>query len=128
MVDNTKEKDDFEFEVEQEGAPQTQAGKPNKPEIEVEDDTPPEDRGRAPMPKALVEELEAKLLQHAVLEQAVVPLAEEVADLNTRLGVLKTNYAADKRVSSGLPVCNRSARIVVAVLIVVVAAPSPVRK
>ena len=63
MVDNTKEKDDFEFEVEQEGAPQTQAGKPNKPEIEVEDDTPPEDRGRAPMPKALVEELEADDLE-----------------------------------------------------------------
>jgi hypothetical protein len=56
MVDNTKEKDDFEFEVEKEAAPVAQA----KPEvdIEIEDDTPPEDRGKAPMPKALVEELE----------------------------------------------------------------------
>jgi hypothetical protein len=27
-------------------------------EIEIEDDTPPEDRGREPMPKPLVEELE----------------------------------------------------------------------
>jgi hypothetical protein len=27
-------------------------------EVEIEDDTPPEDRGREPMPKSLVEELE----------------------------------------------------------------------
>jgi hypothetical protein len=63
MVDNTKEKDDFEFEVEQESAPQTQAAKAEKSEIEVEDDTPEADRGRAPMPKALVEELEADDLE-----------------------------------------------------------------
>ena len=64
MVDNTKEKDEFEFEVEQESAPVAQARAPaEKPEIEVEDDTPPEDRGRAPMPKALVEELEADDLE-----------------------------------------------------------------
>ena len=53
MVDNTKEKDpkdDFEFEVE-------------KPEIEIEDDTPQEDRGKTPMPKALVDELEADELE-----------------------------------------------------------------
>jgi hypothetical protein len=43
--------DDFEFEVE------------DGPEIEVEDDTPPEDRDRAPMPKELVEELEADELE-----------------------------------------------------------------
>ena len=52
MVDNTKEKDpkdDFEFEVE-------------KPEIEIEDDTPQEDRGKTPMPKALVDELELSLI------------------------------------------------------------------
>jgi hypothetical protein len=41
--------DDFEFEVETEGG---------KPEIEVVDDTPEEDRGREPMPKEIVEELE----------------------------------------------------------------------
>ena len=53
MVDNTKEKDpkdDFEFEVE-------------KPDIEIEDDTPQEDRGKTPMPKALVDELEADELE-----------------------------------------------------------------
>jgi len=53
MVDNTKEKDpkdDFEFEIE-------------KPEIEIEDDTPVEDRGKTPMPKALVDELEADELE-----------------------------------------------------------------
>ena len=53
MVDNTKEKDpkdDFEFEVE-------------KPEIEIEDDTPQEDRGKTPMPTALVDELEADELE-----------------------------------------------------------------
>jgi len=43
--------DDFEFEIE------------DGPEIEVEDDTPPEDRDRAPMPKELVEELEADELE-----------------------------------------------------------------
>ena len=53
MADNTKEKapqDAVEFEVE-------------TPEIEIEDDTPQEDRGKTPMPKALVEELEADELE-----------------------------------------------------------------
>jgi hypothetical protein len=49
MVD--KQEDDFDFEIE------------DGPEIEVEDDTPPEDRDRAPMPKELVEELEADELE-----------------------------------------------------------------
>jgi hypothetical protein len=40
-------KDDFEFEVE------------DDLDIQVEDDTPEEDRGRAPMPKDIVEQLEA---------------------------------------------------------------------
>lgn len=35
----------------------------DKLEIEIEDDTPPEDRGRAPMPKNLVEELEKDELE-----------------------------------------------------------------
>ena len=51
MVEKTEENDDFDFEVE------------DGPEIEVEDDTPPEDRGREPMPKELVEELEADELE-----------------------------------------------------------------
>ena len=42
------ENDDFEFEIEGE----------EKPQIEVVDDTPEEDRGREPMPKEIVEELE----------------------------------------------------------------------
>jgi hypothetical protein len=51
--------DDFKFpdEVTQE----TKVGVPEAPEgfeVEIEDDTPPEDRGREPMPKPLVEELE----------------------------------------------------------------------
>jgi hypothetical protein len=57
VVDNAKEKDDFEFEVEKEAPAPAKAAKPEV-DIEVEDDTPPEDRGKAPMPKALVEELE----------------------------------------------------------------------
>ena len=62
------EKDEFKFpdEIDQEskGKPQElsvamqQEGEPEKFEVEVEDDTPPEDRGREPMPKPLVEELE----------------------------------------------------------------------
>ena len=50
MVDNT---DDFDFEIE--GAPEV--------DVEVEDDTPLEDRNRAPLPKELVEELEADELE-----------------------------------------------------------------
>jgi len=42
------ENDDFEYEIEGE----------EKPQIEVVDDTPEEDRGREPMPKEIVEELE----------------------------------------------------------------------
>lgn len=47
------ENDDFEYEIEGE----------EKPEIDVEDDTPQEDRGREPMPKEIVEELEADELE-----------------------------------------------------------------
>ncbi len=47
--------DDFEFEIEGE--------EPDAPIIDVEDDTPPEDRGREPMPKEIVDELEADELE-----------------------------------------------------------------
>jgi len=47
----TKPDDDFQWEVEGENTPVS-------PEIEVVDDTPEEDRGREPMPKEIVEELE----------------------------------------------------------------------
>jgi hypothetical protein len=47
--------EDFSYEVEDE----TPVSEADKPEIEIEDDTPEADRGREPMPKELVEELEA---------------------------------------------------------------------
>lgn len=46
--------DDIQWEVEDDA---------DKPSIEVEDDTPEADRGRAPMPKEIVEELEADELE-----------------------------------------------------------------
>lgn len=52
----TQPDDDFQWEVEDENTPVSDDG--GKPEIDVEDDTPPEDRGREPMPKEIVEELE----------------------------------------------------------------------
>ena len=52
--------DDFSFEIEDENTP---VPEDNKPEIDIEDDTPPEDRGREPMPKEVVEELEADELE-----------------------------------------------------------------
>lgn len=49
----TKPDDDFQWEVEDD-TPVTE----DKPLVEVEDDTPEADRGREPMPKEIVEELE----------------------------------------------------------------------
>jgi hypothetical protein len=49
--------DDFSYEIEDD------AIEAEKPEIEIEDDTPEADRGREPMPKELVEELEADELE-----------------------------------------------------------------
>ena len=51
------EKDDFKFPDEQEAKP-AEASQEDKFEVEIEDDTPPEDRGREPMPKEIVQTLE----------------------------------------------------------------------
>jgi hypothetical protein len=48
------EQQEFKFPDETEAVEDTS----NEISIEIEDDTPPEDRGRDPMPKPLVEELE----------------------------------------------------------------------
>jgi len=51
--------DDFQWEVEDE----TPVSEDNSPDIDVEDDTPEADRGREPMPKEVVDELEADELE-----------------------------------------------------------------
>ena len=63
-----QKKDDFEFEIEGEdqGKPvEKEVEAKGKPEvdIEIEDDTPEEDRGRTPLPREIVEELEADELE-----------------------------------------------------------------
>ena len=52
--------DEFDFEIENETPVSDDT---DKPDIEVEDDTPEADRGREPMPKEVVEELEADELE-----------------------------------------------------------------
>ena len=64
MAENKQETMEFEFpdEVEAKGKPLEEAAKAlakeEEPEIEIEDDTPPEDRGRQPLPKEVTERLE----------------------------------------------------------------------
>jgi hypothetical protein len=64
MAENKQETMEFEFpdEVEDKGKPLEEAAKAvakeAEPEIEIEDDTPPEDRGRQPLPKEVTERLE----------------------------------------------------------------------
>ena len=55
--------DDFSFEIENETTETPVSDEGGKPEIDIEDDTPEEDRGREPMPKEVVEELEADELE-----------------------------------------------------------------
>ena len=57
----TQPDDDFEFEFETEDTPVSDAD--DKPDLEIEDDTPEADRGREPMPKEIVDELEADELE-----------------------------------------------------------------
>lgn len=57
----TQSNDEFEFEIETDETPVSEAR--SKPDIEIEDDTPAQDRGREPMPKEIVEELEADELE-----------------------------------------------------------------
>ena len=58
----TQPDDDFEFEFDTEDAtPAPEVD--DKPELEIEDDTPEQDRGREPMPKEIVDELEADELE-----------------------------------------------------------------
>jgi hypothetical protein len=56
------EKEEFKFPDEQEAKGKSEA-KEDEFEIEIEDDTPPEDKGREPMPKEVVEELEQDELE-----------------------------------------------------------------
>ena len=58
MADEPNE-DDFQWEVEDD----TPVSEDSSPDIEVEDDTPEADRGREPMPKEVVDELEADELE-----------------------------------------------------------------
>ena len=59
----TQSNDEFEFEIETETDETPVSAARSKPNIEIEDDTPAQDRGREPMPKEIVDELEADELE-----------------------------------------------------------------
>lgn len=58
MATKPNDDDDFSFDIENEAPETPVSNESEKPEIEVEDDTPEADRGREPMPKEIVDELE----------------------------------------------------------------------
>lgn len=62
MATKPTDNDEFEWEVEDGETPAPSAKKPGA-DVEIIDDTPPEDRGREPMPKEIVDELEADELE-----------------------------------------------------------------
>jgi hypothetical protein len=75
--------EDFKFPDESEGS--AKAAAEEKFEFEIEDDTPPEDRGREPMPKEIVEELDNDEL-------------EEYSDnVKTRLKQMRKVYHDERR-------------------------------
>ena len=79
------EKDEDGFQTENESKVKIDVEADNGFEIEIEDDTPPEDRGRAPMPKEIVEEIESDEL-------------EEYSDnVKTRFKQLKKVYHDERR-------------------------------
>lgn len=79
------EKDEDGFQTENESKVKIDVEADNGFEIEIEDDTPPEDRGRAPMPKEIVEEIENDEL-------------EEYSDsVKTRFKQLKKVYHDERR-------------------------------
>ena len=79
------EKDEDGFQTENESKVKIDVEADNGFEIEIEDDTPPEDRGREPMPKEIVEEIESDEL-------------EEYSDnVKTRFKQLKKVYHDERR-------------------------------
>ena len=79
------EKNEDGFQTENESNVKIDVEADNGFEIEIEDDTPPEDRGRAPMPKEIVEEIENDEL-------------EEYSDsVKTRFKQLKKVYHDERR-------------------------------
>ncbi len=77
MTTDTTKTDDLDLDLELEGVSDI--------EIDIEDDTPEEDRGREPMPKALVEELENDELE------------EYSAEVKTKLKQMKKVWHDERR-------------------------------
>ena len=75
--------EEFKFPDESEGS--AKAAAEDKFEFEIEDDTPPEDRGREPMPKEIVEEIDNDELE------------EYSENVKTRLKQMKKVYHDERR-------------------------------